>query len=71
MRCKECDMECTCHINPPCSLCTSHSLCDICNEFICEDAPTFSVQIAADDIADNVCEKCAENFSEKEVTKND
>lgn len=37
MTCKFCDESCACHINPPCSFCTSHIECDICGQMVCED----------------------------------
>lgn len=30
-------MSCTCHINPPCSFCTSHVECDICGQRVLEE----------------------------------
>ena len=37
MKCKYCDNECSCHINPPCSTCESHMICDGCGEMFCDD----------------------------------
>jgi hypothetical protein len=53
---------CSCHINPPCTYCTSHSICDKCgdnvlNEYINEDDDSF----ICDDCQTTVKTKDAEN----------
>lgn len=34
--CNECDGQCTCHIEPPCSFCVEHEECDVCGCVTCE-----------------------------------
>lgn len=31
------DEGCSCHISPPCSYCTSHAYCEICDEHVYND----------------------------------
>ena len=54
---------CSCHINPPCTYCTSHSICEECgknvlNEYINEDIDDYLI---CDDCRTTVKTKEAEN----------
>lgn len=36
MRCNFCEIQCTCHVNPPCSFCVDHVECELCGQLVCE-----------------------------------
>ena len=57
--CKFCEGSCACHINPPCSFCTGHVHCEICDQLVCEDKAV-EVQDKSDGSTILICPDCAD-----------
>lgn len=53
------DIQCSCHINPPCSYCMEKEACIVCGEPVHPDEAEY-IQKAADDEYGPLCQKCYE-----------
>jgi len=59
MTCNFCEQQCCCHLNPPCAFCTSHVICEICEQTVCSEL-AIEVRCESDILYVTICPECEE-----------